>query len=319
MRTAIPLAVLATALACSLVSAPAHARARVFVASYGNDANPCTFGSPCKTFQHAHDVVDAGGEVTAIDSAGFGPISINKAVTITSPNGVEAGIVPTAGGDAIDINAGASDTIILNGLTIDGSGTGQNGINFMSGGALRVQNSFIHGFAVAGLLFAPTASGALFVSNTLVSDSAYGIRVLPTGTAATATASISRSELANNGTGFSADGSATDSGSPRAVDATITDTVVTNNSNIGVVAISTPGAANIGIINSAITYNSTGIFTAKQVNNGIGSVINISTTIIRGNSTSLFSCPICEINSYGNNVIEFNTAQLLPSLSVSLH
>jgi len=45
MRTAIPLTVLAAALACSLASAPAHARARVFVASYGNDANPCTFAS----------------------------------------------------------------------------------------------------------------------------------------------------------------------------------------------------------------------------------------------------------------------------------
>ena len=69
MRIAIPLTVLATALACSLATAPANARARVFVASYGSDSNPCTFGSPCKTFQHAHDVVDAGGEVTAIQPA----------------------------------------------------------------------------------------------------------------------------------------------------------------------------------------------------------------------------------------------------------
>ena len=66
MRTAIPLAVLFTTLACSLASVPANARARVFVASYGNDSNPCTFGSPCKTFQQAVNVVDTGGEVTAI-------------------------------------------------------------------------------------------------------------------------------------------------------------------------------------------------------------------------------------------------------------
>ena len=85
------------AFACSLATAPANARARVFVASYGNDSNPCTFGSPCKTFQSAVNVVDPGGEVTAIDSAGFGPITITHAVTITSPDGVEAGIVPTAG------------------------------------------------------------------------------------------------------------------------------------------------------------------------------------------------------------------------------
>src|SRR6202167_1642307 len=89
------LVLLAAVLACSLPATPALAqRDRVFVASYGSDSNPCTFGSPCKTFQNAVNVVAVGGEVTAIDSAGFGPISISHAVTITSPNGVEAGIVP---------------------------------------------------------------------------------------------------------------------------------------------------------------------------------------------------------------------------------
>src|SRR6516162_11875979 len=111
MRTQLPFVLIATALACSLATTPANARARVFVASYGNDSNPCTFGSPCKTFQHAHDIVDAGGEVTAIDSAGFGPIIITKAVTITSPDGVEAGIVPGASGNAILIGVGTSDTV----------------------------------------------------------------------------------------------------------------------------------------------------------------------------------------------------------------
>jgi len=123
MRTQLSIAVLATALTCSLATAPAHARARVFVASYGNDANPCTFGSPCKTFQVAVNVVDPGGEVTAIDSAGFGPINITKAVTITSPAGIEAGIVLNSVGTepaGITINAGASDIITLRGLTVRG-------------------------------------------------------------------------------------------------------------------------------------------------------------------------------------------------------
>src|SRR5215469_4450060 len=128
MHTAIPLTVLATALTCSLTTAPAHARARVFVASYGSDSNPCTFLSPCRNFQQAVNVVDAGGEVTAIDSAGFGPISISKSVTITSPAGVEAGIVPADSGNAITISAGATDAVELHGLTVDGSGVGNDGI-----------------------------------------------------------------------------------------------------------------------------------------------------------------------------------------------
>src|SRR6516165_10037011 len=125
MRTRLPFALLA-ALSCSLATAPAHARARTFVASYGNDSNPCTFGSPCKTFQQAVNALDAGGEFTAIDSAGFGPINITHAVTITSPNGVDAGIVPLTDGDAIQIKAGSSDAIVLRGLTLDGSAVGGN-------------------------------------------------------------------------------------------------------------------------------------------------------------------------------------------------
>jgi hypothetical protein len=84
-RIASLLTMLVTAVACLLPAAPAFAqRDRVFVASYGDDSNPCTFGSPCKTFQNAVNVVGTGGEVTAIDSAGFGPVSITKSVTITS-------------------------------------------------------------------------------------------------------------------------------------------------------------------------------------------------------------------------------------------
>src|SRR6516162_11866183 len=139
MLTRLPLALLAAALTCSFATAPAYARARVFVASYGDNNNPCTFGSPCKTFQHAHDVVDAGGEVTAIDSAGFGPINISKAVTITSPPGVEAGIVPNPPtADAVDISAGPSDVIELHGLTANGAGVGNNGIAFNSGNSLII-------------------------------------------------------------------------------------------------------------------------------------------------------------------------------------
>jgi hypothetical protein len=54
---------------------------RAFVASTGSDANAaqaCARSAPCRTFQAAVDVVDDGGEVIALDAAGYG------AVTITS-------------------------------------------------------------------------------------------------------------------------------------------------------------------------------------------------------------------------------------------
>ena len=177
----LPFALLATALACSLASTAAHARARVFVASYGNDENSCTFGSPCKTFQQAVNVVDAGGEVTAIDSAGFGPISIIKSVTITSPPGVEAGIVPTAGGDAIDITTAAStDTIVLRGLTLQGGGTGRAGIIAQTGGNIEIVDCAIRGFTTWAILIDNAQQGvqmSVEILNTLVADTPRGIEL----------------------------------------------------------------------------------------------------------------------------------------------
>ena len=58
--------------------------------------------------------------------------SITKAVTITSPDGVEAGIVPAAGRDAIDINARPCDSVVLRGLTLNGSDIAFNGVVFNS-------------------------------------------------------------------------------------------------------------------------------------------------------------------------------------------
>ena len=131
MRTQLSLTLLAAVFVCTHFATHAHAAARdrVFVASYGSDSNPCTFGSPCKTFQQAVNTVAPGGEVTAIDSAGFGPITITQSVTITSPDGVEAGIVAAANGNAITINAPpTSINVVLRGLTLDGANVGSNGI-----------------------------------------------------------------------------------------------------------------------------------------------------------------------------------------------
>jgi hypothetical protein len=185
MRTQLSLAVLATALACSLASAPAYARARVFVASYGNDSNPCTFGSPCKTFQQAVNVVDAGGEVTAIDSAGFGPISITKPVTITSPDGVEAGIVPNAGTPAITINTPGD--VFLRGLTIEGGNSGTDGISLTGGGTdsattLGIVHCVIRHFAHDGIYLQPTNTLNLSIIDTIASNNANdGIDLSPSG------------------------------------------------------------------------------------------------------------------------------------------
>src|SRR5262245_61816233 len=77
-----PSFLVASTLAFALHAAPGQAQSRVFVAAQGNDANPCTFALPCRTFQHAHDVVAANGEIDVLDPAGYGALIISKAISI---------------------------------------------------------------------------------------------------------------------------------------------------------------------------------------------------------------------------------------------
>jgi hypothetical protein len=135
------LSILAISIAASL---PAQAqRARVFVSVNGNDANPCTAGSPCKTFQAAHDAVLAGGEISVRDTGGYGTVNITKAVSIVAVC-VQASIAIPMNGIAINIDAGPHDRVALRGLTLDGTNlVGTTGIAFNSGGSLVVEDCVV--------------------------------------------------------------------------------------------------------------------------------------------------------------------------------
>jgi hypothetical protein len=174
-------------------------RARVFVASYGSDSNPCTFGSPCKTFQHAVDVVASGGEVSAIDSAGFGPVSISKSVTITSPAGVEAGIAAASNdSNGITINAPGAP-IFLHGLTLEGGGLSDtgSGIKATAFASLEISDCIVRDYAPnagSGILIESTSAATIAISNTYVAGDFYGIYVTGTGPLAVALDHITATE-----------------------------------------------------------------------------------------------------------------------------
>src|SRR5262245_9736475 len=65
---------------------------RTYVSGTGKDNNPCSASSPCQTFQAALALTLPGGEVYVLDSANYGPVTINKSVTITS-EGAVAGVL----------------------------------------------------------------------------------------------------------------------------------------------------------------------------------------------------------------------------------
>src|SRR6201996_6368972 len=96
-----------------LSSAPAHAQAtRTWVSGVGDDANPCSRTAPCKTFAGAIVKTAASGEIDCLDPGGFGAMTI-LCRTVT-------GGVVVSGTNGINVSAGASDKVVLDGLDIEG-------------------------------------------------------------------------------------------------------------------------------------------------------------------------------------------------------
>ena len=131
------------------VAAPALAVQRTFVASTGVDTNPCTLTQPCRGFAAAVSAVAANGEVVVLDSAGYGPVTLNKAVTVTAPKGIYAGVSVTTG-SGITIAAGGS-RVTLRGLTINGQG-GNVGVEVVSASVLELYDVEVSGLNSTGIL-----------------------------------------------------------------------------------------------------------------------------------------------------------------------
>jgi hypothetical protein len=174
-RTAFSLALIVTALA----SIPAHAQQRVFVSGLGLDTNPCTVTQPCRTFQHAHDIAAANGEIDVIDPAGYGPVAITKGISIQAHGfGGITQSVNSGTSVAINISVTTGQPVTLNGLLLDGANGGTYGVHITSGSSVTILNTVVRHFGV-GIFDQPTTSGVanLFVEDTIASDNGTGIVV----------------------------------------------------------------------------------------------------------------------------------------------
>jgi hypothetical protein len=149
----------------------------VAVSARGANSAGCGgVASPCRTLQYAHNLVDPRGKIDVLDSADYGSIFIYKSVTIVYGGTGVAPVTPIAAGrNAIRIDAGATDVIRLTGLTIDGAGTGANGIHFAAGRRLEFANGAIGNFAGFGLVVTAANSSYSIVNSTIDSNGSFGV------------------------------------------------------------------------------------------------------------------------------------------------
>jgi nitrous oxidase accessory protein NosD len=251
----------------------AQAQLRVFVSGLGDDLNPCTRTAPCRNFQRGHDVVAAGGEVVALDSAGFGKVSITKSVTLTG-EGVYAGITATSG-DGIAINS-ATAVVVLRNLSMYGLGTGDNGILVSDAASLHVENCVIQGF-FDGLFVSNLANSGIqtFVKDTVMRNNTAN-------EVGAGNAIFENCRLEKNASGLLV---------RKGAKVTVHNCVVAGNSNIGLFSFEM--GSQIMVDNCQISNNSTGIYAlmgqvrvsnSEITNNGVGLAVSGGTLLSRVSS-----------------------------------
>ncbi|MEA2689160.1 MAG: hypothetical protein QOD51_1767, partial [Candidatus Eremiobacteraeota bacterium] len=163
---------------CAMTSAAQAQATRTWVASTGDDANPCSRTLPCKTFSGAISKTTAGGEIDTIDPSAYGALTITKALTVDGGSALVTAVV-ASGFNAFTINAGPNDRVVLRNLTMNGvnqtGAPGTNGIQFNSGASLAVEHCVIEGFGTYGINFQPAVRAHLTVSDSiLVGNGSFG-------------------------------------------------------------------------------------------------------------------------------------------------
>src|SRR5215203_6767425 len=162
----------------------AQAQVRTWVSGVGDDLNPCSRTAPCKTFAGAISKTAAGGEIDALDSGGFGAVTATKSITIDGAGYMASALNPGTNGVNVNDSATASpNTIVvtLRRLSIFGAGTGVNGVNFISGKTVNIEDCKIFGNGAAapngaGIRVALTVSGSnLNVKDTNIFKNRVGI------------------------------------------------------------------------------------------------------------------------------------------------
>ena len=163
-----------------LLAGSAWAVPRTFVASYGKDTNPCTVGKPCRTFAAAIAATDINGQVIAVDSAGYGPVTLTSdGISIIGAPGVHAAITTTGNTDAVTLNGPTNGTIVLRNLyiTSDGTGSTTEGIVVNSGIALTIDHCFISSFPSTAIKIQPANSALVWITDTVIQQADVGISI----------------------------------------------------------------------------------------------------------------------------------------------
>lgn len=291
---------------------------RTWVSGVGDDVNPCSRTAPCKTFAGAISKTAANGEIDALDPGGFGAVTITKSITIDGTHGAGFGSILAAGTNGVNVNDSATATpnsivVRLRNLSINGAGTGINGINATSFKRLFVEDCQIAGFSSStssrGIKVALTVSASqqVFIKDTSIfsggATTVQGSGIDISNSGGTVSFMIDGCHVQGHQQAGSGDGVVLGANA----NGTIRDTVIALNSAVGVKI--TAGSANVELESCQISQNNTGV----SPFNG-GTVVFSNTSIFGHPGPGIANVAGAILTSHGNNQFTLNGAGATPGI-----
>ena len=248
---------------------------RTFVASTGNDSNACSLTAPCGGFARAITQTSANGTIVVLDSAGYGPVAIDRSVSIVAPGGVYAGITALTG-DGITISTDAI-SVTLRGLYITLQGAARGVYISGLGATVNIDNCVIANWFGSGIEVNATM-GRLVVRDTILRGGTGTALMIAGGVAEidgsrieenlgqginvyNARMSVTRSTIAMNaGDAIWVDGSVAFTGI--GTDVSVDSSVIADNGGSAIyLSAGGPGfSARVGVSRSTLARNQAGIF-----------------------------------------------------------
>lgn len=298
--TALLITLLGSVLALALPSIGFAQASRTWVSGVGDDANPCSRTAPCKTLAGTISKTAAGGIINLIDDAAVGAVTITKSITIQAKE--EFAGVLHSGSNGVIINAAATDTVVLSGLSIHGFLTGLNGVRILSAGTVRIERCDIQSSSESGIEVASANALKLSVQDTSIenilasagSPDDGAILLKPTGAGAVR-AVFDRVRIHGiNQVGINAIGN---------VRFTLRDSIISDVNGTALRLDGTTGATQGLVENSSLVESTNGIFAQ-----GSGAVVRVSGSSVTGNGQGLQINRSAQIISFGNNVFAGNSS-----------
>lgn len=289
--------------AAVVIAAPVIANAqatRTWVSGVGDDVNPCSRTAPCKTFAGAISKTAVNGEINCLDPGGFGAVTITKSITIDCST--DFGSILSAGTNGIIINiTSATDTkkaVRLRGISIDGAGTGLNGIRVLAANSVNVENVVVDGVTSHGISVETTTTSPKITVNDSVFRGNSGNGINTFVTAGSVALAVSNSVFNSNNFGLNLSGN---------TKATVRDSQFVNN-----VTGAAASNADLALFHCVVSGNTTGLQALS------GGNIRLSDNMVTSNTTGL-SISGGVIASFGNNMINANTTDGAPNAFGSLN